>query len=276
MRKRVHGLDSGDSDVEDVPTAPKKSDLTAPAVEETRPVKGLMSMKFMQKTTTPLSATDDYHNSDDELEASQNPGRIQFGELSSKRSGFIPTQPGVSKTLSKKTSVANVSSEKLVPVSLAQKNEDQRQRDLIEMAFALDDVVEKEFEEEKEAMEKGHPEKNGELPGWGHWAGCGVAQRKAPIVEPAKPARTASKMKHIIINDQRDKKFAAKYLTPQVPFPYQSRDQYEAMTRAPIGKEWNTVNTHKKLVKPRVATKSGAVINPIKFTSQPKDAKKSS
>jgi U3 small nucleolar RNA-associated protein 14 len=41
-------------------------------------------------------------------------------------------------------------------------------------------------------------------------------------------------------------------------------EQYERSLRAPIGKEWNTRDTFQKMTKPRVITKLGQVIDPLK------------
>jgi U3 small nucleolar RNA-associated protein 14 len=48
-----------------------------------------------------------------------------------------------------------------------------------------------------------------------------------------------------------------------LPFPYVSVDQYEQSIRAPIGKTWNPETAVKELVKPKVVTKLGTIIQPI-------------
>lgn len=50
----------------------------------------------------------------------------------------------------------------------------------------------------------------------------------------------------------------------QLPFPFTSRDQWERSVRVPLGKDWNTTSVHQKLVKPRVVTLPGTIIDPIK------------
>jgi len=32
-----------------------------------------------------------------------------------------------------------------------------------------------------------------------------------------------------------------------------------------IGKEWNTIQSHKRLIQPEVLTKAGAIIKPLRF-----------
>lgn len=54
----------------------------------------------------------------------------------------------------------------------------------------------------------------------------------------------------------------------QVPHGFDNREQYERTIMTPLGKEWNTQGSHNKLVQPRVTTKVGAVIHPLRFASQ--------
>lgn len=49
----------------------------------------------------------------------------------------------------------------------------------------------------------------------------------------------------------------------ELPFPYVSVGQYEQSIRAPIGKTWNPETAVKELVKPKVVTKMGTIIQPI-------------
>ncbi|KAL2315201.1 U3 snoRNP protein Utp14 [Schizosaccharomyces pombe] len=144
-----------------------------------------------------------------------------------------------------------------------------KQRELVAKAFAGDDVV-AEFEKDKEdwVQEDAPKEEDHSLPGWGSWGGVGVKQRKTkPKVkkiaglDPSK--RKDSKLKHVIINEKRNKK-AAKLTADSVPFPFESREQYERSLNLPMGPEWTTRASHHKAVAPRVVTKRGKVINPIK------------
>lgn len=50
-------------------------------------------------------------------------------------------------------------------------------------------------------------------------------------------------MDHVIINEQRDKKFK-KYMVQDLPHPFKSKQEFEAQMEVPIGKEWNTNATH--------------------------------
>ena len=89
-------------------------------------------------------------------------------------------------------------------------------------------------------------------------------KRKAQEAELRANRKDAKKQK-VIINEKRDKK-VAKYLLDTVPYPFKTREQYEASIRAPIGKEWNTASSHEKMTKPAVIVKSGSIINPIRYT----------
>ena len=52
----------------------------------------------------------------------------------------------------------------------------------------------------------------------------------------------------------------------QLPFPFTSHDEWEHSVRVPLGKDWNTTSVHQKLVKPRIVTLPGTIIEPIKST----------
>ncbi|KAK9768313.1 hypothetical protein K7432_001115 [Basidiobolus ranarum] len=145
------------------------------------------------------------------------------------------------------------------------------QRDLVQRAFANDNVVE-EFEEEKtrEIEEDAPKDEDVTLPGWGHWVGDGVKSKQPRFIKKANPLdgvdakkRKDFKLKNVIINEKKIKK-NAKYTVTQVPFPYQTREQYEKSMRAPIGKEWNATSSFQKMILPRVTTKAGTIIDPLK------------
>ncbi|KAJ2962821.1 hypothetical protein NQZ79_g2114 [Umbelopsis isabellina] len=145
------------------------------------------------------------------------------------------------------------------------------QRELVEQAFANDNVVQ-EFEDEKrEIMEEDTPkDQDLTLPGWGAWGGKGLKDRKNVVIKKALPGegvaankRKDAKLGNVIISEKRSKK-AAKYQVTAIPFPFQNREQYERSLRAPLGKEWNTTDSFQKMTKPRVMTKLGRVIDPLK------------
>lgn len=155
----------------------------------------------------------------------------------------------------------------------------QMQRGLIREAFA-DDNVFAEFAAEKEAAMRADAPKTEDvtLPGWGMWAGAGIS------VEDSRPrkrfvlhkdgldprARLDKNLKHVIINERRIKAAARAFTVPTVPFPFTSAEMHARHIAHPIGKEWNTVISHQKRIKPRVVSKAGSIIAPIKFFKQSK------
>ncbi|KAI8322685.1 small-subunit processome [Martensiomyces pterosporus] len=151
------------------------------------------------------------------------------------------------------------------------------QRELVEQAFAEDAIVEEEFEAEKEAVmnEEAPKEEDLTLPGWGSWGGTGLSSKKKVIRKaPAgsgveKSSRLDAKLGSVIIN-QRQSKSATKYFADNVPFPFYTPEEYEETLQAPLGKEWNTTRSHSKMVKPRVMTKMGRIIDPLVIPSKKK------
>lgn len=143
-----------------------------------------------------------------------------------------------------------------------------KQKDLIKQAFAGDDVV-REFENEKRQViiDEDDKEEDLTLPGWGDWAG-GKKKPKKKVVRKIdgvvqKDKRKDKHLKNVIINEKVNKK-NLKYQSSGVPFPYESREQYERALRMPVGQEWTSRETHQKLTMPRVITKQGTVIDPLK------------
>lgn len=144
-----------------------------------------------------------------------------------------------------------------------------KQTDLVKRAFANDDVVQ-EFELEKklEIAEDGDKEVDVTLPGWGSWGGSELAPKKRFIKKIKgvvnEKNRKDFKLDKVIISEKVNKKTAAVYNAKSVPFPFETREQYERSLRMPIGQEWSTRESHQNLIKPRVIIKPGLVIDPIK------------
>ncbi|KAM7521464.1 hypothetical protein LguiA_011366 [Lonicera macranthoides] len=151
------------------------------------------------------------------------------------------------------------------------------QTDLIQRAFAGDDV-EEDFEKDKMEMlneENPEPEKPVLLPGWGQWTHIqkkrGLpswmleehenAQKKR---EEALKKRKDAHLKHVIISEKVDKK-AEKLHTKTLPYPYTSKEVFEQSIRMPIGPEFNPATAIGALNRPEVVKKAGVIIKPIKF-----------
>ncbi|KAE8746197.1 hypothetical protein FOCC_FOCC007069 [Frankliniella occidentalis] len=150
----------------------------------------------------------------------------------------------------------------------------------ISEAFADDDVV-ADFrwlrkdhlrlpcsQEKQDAINKSKPEDiNLHLPGWGDWGGHNIKpnqrKRKRFIVEmPKPPPRRDENKGNLIINDTEDSAARAHQVS-ELPFPFTSVKDFEASVRAPISNTFIPESAHRKLIKPSVRTKMGAIISPM-------------
>lgn len=150
------------------------------------------------------------------------------------------------------------------------------QVDLIKAAFVEDGTTfEDEFQKEiDDAVQKKEDilTADNKLKGWGSWAGEGIKDRKKEL-DPKKQKMLTLMKDAANANGGmaakvqkfggKDEKFLAKYEVESVPFPFQSKAQYESTLAAGLGSEWNTTATHKYKVAPQVVTKRGAVVKPI-------------
>ena len=147
-----------------------------------------------------------------------------------------------------------------------------RNQSLTATAFAGDNV-EAEFASEKKQIMEEEDERVEEnvLPGWGAWVGDGlsahekrnrgqVTYNKKAGIAPEK--RKDAKLARVIINEKRVKA-NAKYKAVQLPFPFETKEQYERSLRLPKGPEWTTKKTFQEATKPRVMVKQG-VIKPMR------------
>ena len=144
-------------------------------------------------------------------------------------------------------------------------------QELTAKGFAGDEV-EAEFEREKKATIADEEEKviDNTLPGWGSWVGDGVSKREkrrgqGKVLTKAEGIRAEqrkdAKLDRVIINEKRVKK-NAKFLASSLPFPFESRQQYERSLRLPKGPEWTTKQSFQDGTKPRVLLKQG-IIKPM-------------
>lgn len=153
----------------------------------------------------------------------------------------------------------------------------QQKRIDIQRAFANDDVVE-EFVKNKCDAEKAHQSEDIDmtLPGWGSWAGAGIAplKGKKKFIKKADPAppRKDRDLAHVIINEDKSKLLVKNQVT-EVPYPYTHHVQFERSIRNPVGKHWNTSTAVEQLTKPRVSSMIGTIIDPIKAPKEIKNKK---
>ncbi|KAL7960070.1 Utp14 domain-containing protein [Trichoderma compactum] len=146
-----------------------------------------------------------------------------------------------------------------------------RDKALVARAFAGEDVV-AEFQREKDEIAEEDDDKviDNTLPGWGSWVGEGISAREkkrhqgrflTKVEGIKKKDRKDAKLDKVIINEKRIKK-NDRYLASQLPFPFESRQQYERALRLPVGPEWMTKETFQDNTKPRVIMKQG-IITPM-------------
>lgn len=144
------------------------------------------------------------------------------------------------------------------------------QKNLILEAFAGDNVV-SEFQEEKRKVVEEEDDKTEDstLPGWGGWAGAdmtAVPKKKFTrkidgVVQKEK--RRDKGLNNVIVNETLNK-HNLRYQSSSVPYPYESKEQYERALRMPLGEEWTSNATHKKATQPRIVVKPGLVVDPLK------------
>ncbi|KAF2130335.1 Utp14-domain-containing protein [Dothidotthia symphoricarpi CBS 119687] len=106
------------------------------------------------------------------------------------------------------------------------------------------------------------------LPGWGAWTGSGMSKREAKRNKGYKTVtategiqaerRKDAKLDRVIVNEKRVKP-NIKYMAGQLPFPFESREQYERSLRVPKGREWTTKKTFQEGTRPRVIVRQGVV-----------------
>uniref|UniRef100_F1KV50 U3 small nucleolar RNA-associated protein 14 A n=1 Tax=Ascaris suum TaxID=6253 RepID=F1KV50_ASCSU len=139
------------------------------------------------------------------------------------------------------------------------------QEALVAAAFEDDDVI-GDFEAEKSAVEEREKPKDLDLTlqGWGSWTGPGIASKKKDrfVIKAEKKKRKDQGRNGLIISEAVDSSID-KVQPHSVPFPYTTVEDYEAVVRQPIGKEWNPQRIHQKLIKPAVLTRAGRIIRPL-------------
>ncbi|KAL8482488.1 hypothetical protein ACS0TY_028602 [Phlomoides rotata] len=151
------------------------------------------------------------------------------------------------------------------------------QAELIQRAFAGDDV-EEDFEKDKEAFlneENPEPEKPVLILGWGQWTDVqkkrGLPSWMLQEHESAKKKRLEAVKKrkdahlnNVIISEKLDKK-AEKLHTKTLPYPYTSQEVFEQSIRMPIGPEFNPTTAVGALNRPEVMKRPGIIIKPIEY-----------
>ena len=147
-----------------------------------------------------------------------------------------------------------------------------KQRELIKAAFAGDDVEEEFAAQKAEDVEADLPNVAVDkvLPGWGSWASqqreprfIRLQRQKAEeLRKAAAAARQDARKPNVIISERYPQK-AETYNVVQLPFPFKSREVFEASMRMPLGRETNTDAAMRNLTRPKVLQRAGAIIDPI-------------
>ncbi|XP_075042338.1 U3 small nucleolar RNA-associated protein 14 homolog A [Mixophyes fleayi] len=149
-----------------------------------------------------------------------------------------------------------------------EEDQETNQKMIIKEAFAGDDVISDFLKEKRNAEEAGKPKDVSlVLPGWGEWGGTNVKvsrhkRRRFIIKAPPAPPRKDQRLPNVIISEKRNI-MAAAHQVNILPFPFNSRQNFESSIRAPVGNTWNTEQSVQKLTAPRIITKRGHIIEPI-------------
>lgn len=218
--------------------------------------------------------TGDKANSNNPLEKLQE--KIQLADSEASKSQKLPGVPELDPNKFMKTKPVQLRTELPDEITVGDEalddselERDAREKQLtISEAFADDDVVADFSQEKQDAIDKDKPEDISlHLPGWGDWAGHNMKvnnrKRKRFIVKlPDAPPRRDENKGNLIINESED--LAARvHQVSDLPFPFTSVKDFEASVRAPISNTFIPESAHRKLIKPAVRTKMGAVIDPI-------------
>ncbi|XP_075401440.1 U3 small nucleolar RNA-associated protein 14 homolog A-like [Tenrec ecaudatus] len=143
------------------------------------------------------------------------------------------------------------------------------QRQVILEAFAGDDVVRDFLKEKRAAVAESQPKAvDLTLPGWGEWGGVGLQpsakkRRRFLVPSPAGPPRKDGNRPNVIISETRSSRMAA-HQVHVLPSPFSHPQQFERTIQVPVGAMWNTQRAFQKLTTPKVVTKPGHIIKPIR------------
>ncbi|XP_057613869.1 U3 small nucleolar RNA-associated protein 14 homolog B-like [Chionomys nivalis] len=142
-------------------------------------------------------------------------------------------------------------------------------KQIIKEAFAGDDVIREFLKEKREAVEANKPKDlDLTLPGWGEWVGMGLKpsakkRRRFLIKAPESSPRKDKNLPNVILNEKRNI-LAAAHQVHTLPHPFTHHQQFERTIQNPIGYTWNTQRAFQKLTVPKVGTKLGHIIKPLK------------
>ncbi|RLN53662.1 hypothetical protein BBJ29_005506 [Phytophthora kernoviae] len=152
--------------------------------------------------------------------------------------------------------------------------------------FVADEEDELALEKDRLAGQDADAKKGAEfaklvgMSGWGSWAGEGVRVSKRQLVrekqakdlareakQKALAGRKDARLEKVLINEKKDKR-AAKFAVQDVPYPFTSRQEYEAAMRNPLGSDWNTATVTNVLTAPKIMKRQGTAIAPLVLSKE--------
>ncbi|CAD1476602.1 unnamed protein product [Heterotrigona itama] len=145
---------------------------------------------------------------------------------------------------------------------------EEERRNVVSEAFADDDVVEEFRKEKEEEVKKAQPKDvDLILPGWGNWGGKNVEVSKRKkrrfILKMPKDLPRRDENKGDVIIFEEDNPKIKEHQVNELPYPFSSVKDYEASIRMPIGRNFVSENSHRKLIEPSVKTHMGKIIEPM-------------
>ncbi|XP_066214714.1 EF-hand calcium-binding domain-containing protein 6 isoform X1 [Saccopteryx leptura] len=158
-----------------------------------------------------------------------------------------------------------------VPTLVEELEDDQEkeQKQMIKEAFAGDDVIRDFLKEKREAVEVSKTkDMDLTLPGWGEWGGMGLKpntkkRHRFLIKAPEAPPRKDRNLPNVILSEKRNI-HAAAHQVRVLPYPFTHHQQFERTIQTPVGSTWNSQRAFQVLTAPKVITKPGHIIKPIR------------
>ncbi|CAK0843301.1 unnamed protein product [Prorocentrum cordatum] len=167
---------------------------------------------------------------------------------------------------------ASAAVEDLLSVLNADTEAAREQRDLVRTAFVEGTQAEDFDAEQDELARKKDEERDNAsqaLAGWGSWTGAGIAPRRPRKGQekpaPEGPAEGQRPRGPRVQFHEGGGAEPSKYFVDQMPYPFQNPDQYEALMRQPLGREWNALPSHLQKIKPKFFSKVGAIVPPLQY-----------
>lgn len=139
---------------------------------------------------------------------------------------------------------------------------------IIAEAFEDTDIMEEFAQDKKDAVQKDKPKDiDLTLPGWGTWGGKDIPiskkkKKRFILKAPRQFSRKDINKGNLIINESGNDKIKS-HLVSEVPFPFKTVKDFEASVRAPVGNTFIPETAYRKMIKPPLTTKMGAIIEPI-------------